>query len=171
MAFGAEDHRPWNCRRRWSLGIPRSWSSGPRTWLPPWQNSCVAFSKLLPLPGTSFLSWIVCSLNRWESGPTAAFGGDDRGRGRRDVERLCGFHSQVFQNRCSREGCAQEREGMAGGGTRKGCKVGCILFYFLKILFLSNLYTQYGAQTYNPWDQAWHALLTEPARCPGWVFF
>lgn len=43
--------------------------------------------------------------------------------------------------------------------------------FFIKILFLSNLYSQHGAQTYNP-DIKNCALSTEPVRHPNtWEFF
>ena len=35
----------------------------------------------------------------------------------------------------------------------------------------SNLYTQHGAQTYNPQDQKSHALQTESARHSQWEFY
>ena len=40
------------------------------------------------------------------------------------------------------------------------------LLLFIKILFLSNLYTQHGART-QPGDQELNVPLTEPARCLG----
>jgi len=46
------------------------------------------------------------------------------------------------------------------------------MFVFFKILFLSNLYTQYEAQTYNyPEDQELHTLVIKTARCPCFVLF
>jgi len=37
--------------------------------------------------------------------------------------------------------------------------------FFLKVLFLSNLYTQRRGLNLQPRDQESHALPTEPARC------
>ena len=41
-----------------------------------------------------------------------------------------------------------------------------LIILVLKILFLSNLYTQPGAQTQQPQDQELCVVLTEPARRP-----